>query len=265
MLTAAVVGADGAGKTTVARKVADVAPFPAVYLYMGENPQASAPFSAVGRLVWLLRRRRGVRPTGGPPPLERPAPATTLAGRARGKAEAAVQLALLISEEVARQRAARRHMRRGTVVVCDRDFFADYRAHDLAGDSRSAVQRAHGLILRRLYRRPDLTIVLDAPADVLFARKPEGDPDALEARRQEYLDLAGSEGRVAVIDVDRPLDDVVADVVATINDHPDLHPHGGVTFRAHPRRPAKRCRAGLEITFARSINPGRGSFHRRMS
>lgn len=218
MLTAALVGADGAGKTTVARAVVAAAPFPAVYLYMGENPDASPLSSGFGRLVWWVRRRWGQQPEGGPPPLEQGPRASSVPGRVRDKARAAVQLALLASEEAARQRAAGHHRRRGTVVVCDRDFFADYRAHDLVGPDRSVAQRAHGVVLRRLYRRPDLTIVLDAPAAMLYQRKSEGDQAALEARRQEYLQLAADDARVRVLDADRSVARVVDDVVAAISE-----------------------------------------------
>jgi thymidylate kinase len=72
-------------------------------------------------------------------------------------------------------------------------------------------------MLDRVYPRPDLTIVLDAPAEVLFARKPEGTPDLLERRRREYLDLAG-EINHAVIDASQPQDRVESAVIALIRD-----------------------------------------------
>jgi hypothetical protein len=48
----------------------------------------------------------------------------------------------------------------------------------------------HGLLLRHVYPRPRELVLLDAPAEVLHARKREGTLDALRARRQEYLELA---------------------------------------------------------------------------
>ena len=49
------------------------------------------------------------------------------------------------------------------------------------------LRRIHGYNLRRLYPRPDLVILLDAPAEVFFARKGEGTLESIESRRQEYL------------------------------------------------------------------------------
>jgi hypothetical protein len=45
------------------------------------------------------------------------------------------------------------------------------------------------MLLKRVYPRPSELVLLDAPAEVLHARKPEGTLEALRARRQEYLDL----------------------------------------------------------------------------
>jgi thymidylate kinase len=58
---------------------------------------------------------------------------------------------------------------------------------------------------------PDVLVVLDAPAEVLHARKPEHSLTATAGMRQRYLALARARGAV-VVDVDRPLEEVVADV-----------------------------------------------------
>jgi thymidylate kinase len=74
----------------------------------------------------------------------------------------------------------------------------------------------HGFNLRRLYPRPDLVVLLDAPAEVLHARKGEGSIEALEARRQEYLGQAGLFRRFVVVDASQPTETVAADVRARI-------------------------------------------------
>ena len=85
-----------------------------------------------------------------------------------------------------------------------------------AGEGRGGSSRVHGWMLQHLYPKPDLVLCLDAPADVLYARKQEAPPAWLEQRRRQYLDLAGVVPALVVIDATRPLDDVVADVVAAI-------------------------------------------------
>jgi thymidylate kinase len=99
----------------------------------------------------------------------------------------------------------------------DRHFYFDYLAHDVAGGAHLPLsRRLHGFVLRRLYPQPDLVIVLDAPAEVLFARKPEGSLEAVSARRLEYLDAARANGSFATVDATRPLAQVKADVARIV-------------------------------------------------
>lgn len=80
-----------------------------------------------------------------------------------------------------------------------------------------AGDRLHALLLRHVYPKPEELVVLDAPAEVLHARKPEGTLDALRARRQEYLDLAEHLPHhvlVSVQDVTGPEDEVAAALLA---------------------------------------------------
>lgn len=222
MFVVALVGADGAGKTTVARRAVEVlwtGGQPAVYLHMGENPDAGPLHSRVARVVWWTRRRRGIRPFGGPPPVEDEPPPSSVIARLRGKASGLGQLAVMVGEERARQRAARHWMERGSVVVCDRDFFADNYARVVSGTDRSFGQRLHAVVLTRWYRRPELMVVLDAPAALLLRRQGEGTIETLSSRRQEFLDLATANPTVQVVDADRDLDEVTAEVVGIIRAH----------------------------------------------
>jgi thymidylate kinase len=122
-----------------------------------------------------------------------------------------------IAEEWYRQAIAAVHQRRGRVVVFDRHFFCDYYAHDVVDrPGRSLASRVHGFNLRRLYPRPDLVVLLDAPATVLHARKGEGTVESIEARRREYLGQAGLFRRFAVVDASQPTEAVVAEVRSRI-------------------------------------------------
>ncbi len=83
--------------------------------------------------------------------------------------------------------------------------------------------RIHGFVLDRLYPKPDLIILLDAPAELLYARKGEGTPALLERRRQEYLQLKNRIEHFAVVDASQPEDVVAQQVMALID---DFHPAG---------------------------------------
>ena len=122
-----------------------------------------------------------------------------------------------LAEEWHRQLVARRHLRRGSIVVFDRHYFADYYAYDVSSKPRrSASRRLHGFVLSRIYPRPDLAIYLDAPAEILFERKGEGTLESLERRRLEYLELGQVLREFTVVDASRPLDMVTRDVADVI-------------------------------------------------
>ena len=220
MFTVALIGPDGAGKTTVARRLEDVLELPVKYLYMGINPDSSNHLLPTTRLVRTVKRARGAKPDAGGPrdsrDLRKPRPKGA-ARRVLALAKAPLRLANRLAEEWYRQCLAWYHVRRGTIVVFDRHFFSDYYAYDIAGGSeRPLSRRIHGFLLSRVYPAPDLVIYLDAPSDVLLARKGEGTIESLERRRGEYLELAPLVENFAVVDASGPLDDVTRGVAELI-------------------------------------------------
>jgi len=120
-----------------------------------------------------------------------------------------------IGEEWFRQIVIGYYRCRRYVVVLDRHYFADYYAYDVAKTDhrRPLHRRIHGLMLQHLYPKPDLVIYLDAPADVLLARKGEGTLESLKRRREDYLQLRELVENFVVVDANRP-PERVADEVA---------------------------------------------------
>ena len=222
--TVALIGPDGAGKTSVARGLGGSVGRPVSYLYMGVSADSSNSLLPTTRLARALKRRRGAAPdTSGPrdhsdvaaPPRRGPT-------RLLRSVRASLRLANRLAEEWSRQARASALVRRGSIVVFDRHFFADYYAYDIAaGARRPLARRLHGLILARLYPRPDLTIYLDAPADVLLARKGEGTPELLERRRADYLDLAHVLDPFVVVDATSTLEDVTQEVAGVVTEFAD--------------------------------------------
>ena len=211
--TIALIGSDGAGKSTVARAVVRHLPYDAGYLYMGVNLEASPVMLPTTRLVLALKRLRGRRAdmTLAPPEPSRNAGPLSTARRL-------VRMTNWLAEEVYRAVLARRMQRRGVVVVFDRHFFCDYYASAIAPSDtpRPMDVRIHGYILQHWYPRPDLTLLLDAPAELLVARKAEGTLEGATRRRQEYRALGDVLPAFQILAADRPLETVIQDVAARI-------------------------------------------------
>jgi len=220
LFTVALIGPDGAGKTTIGRRIEHTLPLPVKYVYMGVNLDSSNHMLPTTRLIKALKRARGAAPdTAGPPDPNRV--------RARPKGLVQYTLAGLKStlrmtnrmgEEWFRQILAWYYQRRGNIVVFDRHFFSDYYAYDIANPraDRRLSDRIHGFMLNRVYPKPDLVIYLDAPAEVLFVRKGEGTIEALERRRQEYMALHEVVKHFAVVDATQPAERVAHDVTHLI-------------------------------------------------
>jgi thymidylate kinase len=214
-LIVALVGPDGTGKSTIMRRLPHLLGGSVKTVYAGDNPEAGERLLPTTRLLWWLRRRTHGPLVHGPPPLERP-PRRSVARRTLTAPRSVLLLANQCAEEWVRLRRASRWAAAGNLVVLDRSYLHDYWHHDIAATDRSPLQRVHGFWLEHVLPRPDLTIVLDAPPEVLFARKPEGTLAALSRRRAEYADLEQLSPATVVVDAARPLAEVESAVLAAI-------------------------------------------------
>ena len=193
MFTVALIGPDGAGKSTITKQIVERFPVPVKYLYMGVNLEASSLVLPTTRLILEIKRARGGRPdfTGPPDPEKNHFQSKGGAKRIFRELKTGLRLMNLMAEEWFRQLAVWFYLKRGYIVVFDRHFFTDYYAYDVIKTTkpRPLINRVHGFMLGHLYPKPDLVIFLDAPPEVLFNRKGEGSLRLLERRRQEYLGL----------------------------------------------------------------------------
>lgn len=219
MITVALVGPDGAGKTTISERLVLELGVPVKRIYMGVNIEASDLLLPTTRLLARIVHGRAAHPAAGATAERGSQEPPGALRRAALSARAGARLTVWLSEEWARQLAAVYHAKlRKRIVVFDRHFYADYFDRRDARTRRDEplTTRVHLFLLEHVYPKPDLVVFLDAPAEVLFARKPETPLDWLDRRREDYLALGSRVPRFARVDASRSTDEVAREVASLI-------------------------------------------------
>lgn len=213
MASVALIGPDGAGKTTLTRMLEGSSLARFKYLYMGIHIQASNIALPTSRLVERLRPQRDHVGAPHVSPLPRSLPHHPGGSGRRGRGlRNAARLANRLADEWFRQLVSWWFQLRGYLVLYDRHFVFDFAPEISAGAADSLDRRVHRWCLMHFYPRPDLVLYLDAPGTVLFARKGESTVAELERRRQAFLRIGEQLPGFVRIDATRPLAEVYADV-----------------------------------------------------
>jgi len=212
MTTVAIIGADGAGKSTVARALEGSMPVRTKYIYMGANIESANIALPTSRLILYVKRRsfrRVARREGITDPNFLSTHHSAHRSVKYGRVAASFRIANRLAEDYFRQLVFFVYELRGFIVVHDRDLLSD--TWHVTRQSRLS-DRTYQWILTHLCPRPDLVVFLDAPAEVLLVRKGEGSLDYLEKRRNAYDSRSLTTRGFVRVDASQPLDDVVAEV-----------------------------------------------------
>jgi thymidylate kinase len=216
MFSVALIGPDGAGKTTIARMLEERSPLPLKYIYMGVNIAASNFALPTSRLFEYLRGRQN----GDANPSQREGQTSRQPrrwSRSAGKLLWATgKLANHLADEWYRQLWSWGYQCSGYIALYDRHFLFDFSLDNVDIEEEGFDVRMHRWFLTNLYPRPNLVIYLDAPAEVLFARKGEKDIENLQRRRQAFTQLMRTNPDCFVVDGTQPLSKVYDDVAAHI-------------------------------------------------
>ena len=236
MFSVTLIGPDGVGKTTISKELKQSFKLRVKYLYMGMNPNAGNVMLPTTRW-WESRKRRmgssnpdesgndlgtvDARSVGDQQTASA-APANSVAskrpqGLFKSGATTVIKAVGLLNRLLDigyRQLVAWIWMKRGYIVIYDRHYLYDYYHRQSSNDNKRLPlrHRIHDYVLKHILVQPDLLIILDAPGQVVFARKGEFNPEFLEMRRSQYLELQNVANYSKVLDATLPLDSVVQNV-----------------------------------------------------
>jgi thymidylate kinase len=211
----AVVGPDGAGKSTLVSRLPETLGHPSVVVYMGVNPESTT--HSLPTMRWAQRRgvAGGLLPAAAARRL--PAAPARRSGAVLAELRAAITFTHRLADLGFRFAVGWRASRGGAVVIFDR-YVYDARIDTLL-DSQPLSARLYGRLAMALFPDPDLLIVLDAPSELLFERKREHPVERLDRLRAAYKSLAGGVPSSTMIDAGQPADDVLRATADTIRKH----------------------------------------------
>jgi thymidylate kinase len=196
---AALLGVDGSGKSSVLQRL--------------EERADEMPY--LGLRVFHRRPRLVYQPNHVPG-----SPISHYGKPAHGKLKSLAKVAAMILDwNLGYWRKINAQRAQGYLVIADRhsllDMLADPRRYRYGGPP-SWVRLALSLT-----PRPGMILMLDAPENVLLARKSELTPEQIHALRKKYLEVFHSWRGCYILDAAQPLDDVVSDILKLITERFD--------------------------------------------
>jgi thymidylate kinase len=219
MASVAIIGQDGAGKTTIANMVLEQLPYKMKYIYMGRNIESgnySLPTSKIIHLykVYKFKKKHKISDSSIANKLSLHEIDKDRKIDTRGKVGATLRLLNRLAEEGYRMFISWSYQIRGYLVIYDRHFIFDFIPDklDKSKNKKRISTRIHNWALRNLYEVPSLIIFLKAPADVLYARKGEATIEHLNAKNEAFLEFGKKIKNFTSVDATQPVDKVFDDV-----------------------------------------------------
>ena len=223
MATIAIIGADGSGKTTIAKMLMENPPVKLKYLYMGLNIESSNHSLFTSKAIYYYKvykhkKKHGIKGSLKKQNLSLHDLNEERGIDTRGKLGATFRMLNRVAEQSYRQLIAWVYQLRGYNVLYDRHFLFDGAIDEVrskTSDFRFSTRFYHWM-LTKVLPKPGLTLFLHAPAEVLFARKGEANLEYLESKNQSFTNIGSTLKRFKKIDATQPLDKVFEDIKTEI-------------------------------------------------
>jgi len=225
MFTVALIGGDGAGKSTIAEKLEASSEFTAKTIYLGMSTQSSNFSLPTSKIVYFFKKKRyqtEVESTGKTPEDKIPAYYYENKNKKRSLIWVIGRFVNRLAELIYRQWIAWKYLRKGIVVIYDRHIIFES-TPDVGTKHTKKSDGIFYWIVDHLFPKPDLSILLDAPAEVLYARKQESTLEHLSRRRLAYIEKGKNTKNFFIVDATQRPENVYKDVLHLILDYSSGH------------------------------------------
>ena len=213
MASVALIGGDGSGKTTVAKNFVQTSKLPSKYLYMGLSTLKSSPAFPTTLLIRYFKMR-SYKKSGNSNSEQYEDPSFTQDYHhnptKRSDIWHSIRSVNYLIDVLYRQVYSWIYQLQGYLVIYDRHFLF-MAAPEYRGEQKEYqhwIDHALYWIFDRIYPKPNLVVFLDAPPEILYARKPEGKLDYLEKRRIATLEQGKKMQNFICIDATQSLENV---------------------------------------------------------
>lgn len=221
MFTVALVGGDGAGKTTIARHLKQSLPWRVKYVYMGPSTVSgnlALPTTRFARFIKLKIDRNSIDGLAEETKLKKPTSNDLHYGkRKRNFFWILARLLNRMLEASWRQLFSWNYLLRGYMVLYDRHLLFDAAPRDPSKVRfKKWFNHVEYWILNYLFPKPNLVIFLDAPPEVLYGRKGEASIKHLNSRREATLKQGERTKNFVRVDASLPFERVLDEVTLHI-------------------------------------------------